>query len=577
MKSSFRFIYYCLFSVIGLYVSVFQINEAKGQTISGLTPFQYGSVKQMHASKAAVVSAHPLASQAGALMLQKGGNAFDAAIATQWALAVVLPAAGNIGGGGFLVAAMANGNKYALDYREKAPGNATENMYIDKDGKANTEKSQNGHLASGIPGTVAGLFETHRYATLPMATLIVPAIQLAQEGFAITSDEANGLNRNKKAFITYNTKLPVFVKETLWKQGDTLVQKDLAKTLRNIQSLGAKGFYEGETAALLVAEMTRGGGIITLEDLKNYKAVWRKPVVFDYKGHEIISMPPPSSGGILLHQMLAMLSRFPLDKMGFHSPESVQLITEVERLAYADRAEFLGDPDFYKVPAETIISEKYITQRLSNYKKDTAGVSKNVDHGILPESEETTHLSVMDSYGNAVSVTTTLNGGYGSKTVVDGAGFLLNNEMDDFSVQPGVANMYGAIGGKANAIAPHKRMLSSMTPTIVMKSNKPFLIVGSPGGTTIITSVLQSIINIIDFKLSAYEAVNEPKFHHQWLPDELYLEKNFPVVTMEKLKKMGYIIKERGSIGRTDMILVNEDGTLDAVGDNRGDDSAAGW
>jgi gamma-glutamyltranspeptidase/glutathione hydrolase len=314
-----------------------------------------------------------------------------------------------------------------------------------------------------------------------------------------------------------------------------------------------------------------------MEDLKNYKAVWRKPVVFDYKGHEIISMPPPSSGGIMLHQMLAMLSRFPLDKMGFHTAESVQLITEVERLAYADRAEFLGDPDFYKVPAETIVSETYISQRLSNYKKDTAGVSKNVSHGMLPESEETTHLSVMDSYGNAVSVTTTLNGGYGSKTVVAGAGFLLNNEMDDFSVQPGVANMYGAIGGKANAIAPHKRMLSSMTPTIVMKSNKPFMVVGTPGGTTIITSVLQSIVNVIDFNLSAYEAVNEPKFHHQWLPDELYLETTFPIATMEKLKKMGYIIKGRGSIGRTDMILVNKDGTLDAVGDNRGDDSAAGW
>lgn len=577
MKISFRFIYCVLFFWIILFISGFQINDAKGQSSHGLTPFQYGSVKQLHASKAAVVSAHPLASQAGAIMLKKGGNAFDAAIATQWALAVVLPEAGNIGGGGFLVATMANGDKYALDYREKAPGKATENMYIDKEGKANTHNSQNGHLASGIPGTVAGLFETHRYAILPMATLLEPAIQLAQEGFAITANEASGLNRTKKAFVAYNTEIPVFVKDSLWKQGDTLVQKDLAKTLRNIQSLGAKGFYEGETAALLVAEMTRGAGIITMEDLKNYKAVWRKPVVFDYKGHEIISMPPPSSGGIMLHQMLAMLSRFPLDKMGFHTAESVQLITEVERLAYADRAEFLGDPDFYKVPAETIVSETYISQRLSNYKKDTAGVSKNVSHGMLPESEETTHLSVMDSYGNAVSVTTTLNGGYGSKTVVAGAGFLLNNEMDDFSVQPGVANMYGAIGGKANAIAPHKRMLSSMTPTIVMKSNKPFMVVGTPGGTTIITSVLQSIVNVIDFNLSAYEAVNEPKFHHQWLPDELYLETTFPIATMEKLKKMGYIIKGRGSIGRTDMILVNKDGTLDAVGDNRGDDSAAGW
>lgn len=542
-----------------------------------LTPYQYQSVKQLNAKKAAVVSAHPLASQAGAIMLQKGGNAFDAAIATQWALAVVLPEAGNIGGGGFMVACLPDGQKYALDYREMAPGKASENMYVESDGKANTQKSQNGHLASGIPGTVAGLFETHKYATLPMSVLMEPAIQLAEGGFVITEGEANGLNRSKDAFIKYNTVLPVFVKETPWKAGDTLLQKELATTLRLIQTSGKAGFYEGENAQKVVAEMTRGGGIITQEDLKNYKAIWRKPIAFTYKGHEIISMPPPSSGGILLQQMLGMLSRFPLEKMGFQTTESVQLITEVERLAYADRAEFLGDPDYYKVPAEAIVSEKYISQRLSGYRNDQAGVSKNTTHGLLPESEETTHLSVLDGFGNAVSVTTTLNGGYGSKTVVAGAGFLLNNEMDDFSIKPGVPNMFGAVGGAANAIAPGKRMLSSMTPTIVLKENKPFMVVGTPGGTTIITSVLQSIINVIDFNLSAYDAVNKPKFHHQWLPDEVYIEKGFPEKTSENLKKMGYQLKIRGSIGRTDMILVKKDGTLEAIGDNRGDDSAAGW
>ncbi len=577
MHCLLRFFCHCLCSLTIVSTCLIQFGFAQESAPLTLSPFQYHSVKQLTAKRAAVVSAHPLASQAGAIMLQKGGNAFDAAIATQWALAVVLPEAGNIGGGGFLIASTADGNKYALDYREMAPGKATENMYIETDGKANTQKSQNGHLASGIPGTVAGLFETHKYATLPMSTLLEPAILLADAGFVITEAEANGLNRSKSSFISYNTILPVFVKETPWKAGDTLKQKDLAQTLRLIQTQGKQGFYEGENAQRVVAEMSRGGGIITLEDLKNYKAVWRKPVSFDYKGHEIISMPPPSSGGILLQQMLNMLSRFPLGKMGFQTAESVQLITEVERFAFADRAEFLGDPDFYKVPTEVIVSDNYITQRLQVYKKGVAGISKNTNHGLLPESEETTHLSVMDGFGNAVSVTTTLNGGYGSKTVVAGAGFLLNNEMDDFSIKPGVPNMFGAVGGIANAIAPGKRMLSSMTPTIVLKNNKPFMVVGTPGGTTIITSVLQSIINVIDFNLSAYDAVNKPKFHHQWLPDEVYTENGFPKTTTQKLLYMGYQIKMRGSIGRTDMILVKKDGTLEAIGDNRGDDSAAGW
>ncbi len=539
--------------------------------------YQYEQVKTMEAEKAAVVSAHPLASAAGAYVMQQGGNAIDAAIATSWALAVVYPEAGNIGGGGFMVIRLADGKNLTLDYREKAPGKATETMYIDAAGKANTRLSQNGHLAAGVPGAVAGLFEAHQYAKLPMATLIAPAIALAEKGFCITESEADGLNRSQKAFNQYNTTLPVFVKEQPWKTGDTLVQKDLAATLKRIQQQGSKGFYEGETAKLLVREMERGGGLISLEDLKNYKATWRQPIEFDYKGYNIISMPPPSSGGVLLQQMLTMLAKYPLSDMGYNTTETVQLITEVERRAYADRAEFLGDPDFYKVPVQQMVSASYLAERMKDYVPGKAGNSKLINPGVIPQSEETTHLSVVDEMGNAVSLTTTLNGGYGSRTVVAGAGFLLNNEMDDFSVQPGVANMYGAIGGAANAIAPGKRMLSSMTPTIVTKDGKLLMVVGTPGGTTIITSVLQSIINVVDFGMNANDAVNKPKFHHQWQPDEVAIEKDFPQEVRKALEAMGYTLKERNAIGRTEMILVKPNGKLEAVGDKRGDDSVAGW
>jgi gamma-glutamyltranspeptidase / glutathione hydrolase len=542
------------------------------------TPFGYEQLKDATLNKAAVVSAHPLASQAGAHIMQKGGNAVDAAIATQWALAVVYPGAGNIGGGGFMVARLKDGTNLTLDYREKAPGKSTENMYVDAvTGKANTRLSQNGHLAAGVPGTVAGLFESHKYAKLPMAKLIAPAIQLAENGFVITEAEAGSLNRLKNTFERYNTTPTAFAKETAWKAGDTLIQKDLAATLKRIQKNGAAGFYEGETARLIVNEMERGAGIISLEDLKAYKAAWRTPLISDYKGYTIIGMPPVSSGGIMVQQMLGILSKYPLEKMGFQTAESVQLITEVERRAYADRAEHLGDADFYKVPLKAMVQPEYLAKRMEDYKPGVAGKSSEVTHGMIPESEETTHLSVIDPDGNAVAVTTTLNGGYGSKTVVGGAGFLLNNEMDDFSIQPGVPNMYGAIGGKANAIAPGKRMLSSMTPTIVVKDDKPFMVVGTPGGTTIITSVLQSIINVIDFGMNASDAVNKPKFHHQWMPDEIQVEKDFPQEVRLALEKMGYKITDRNGIGRTEMILVKPDGKLDVAADKRGDDSIAGW
>ena len=558
---------------------LFAANFAHAQPSNPPSAYAYTSVKNQLCSKAAVVSAHPLASAAGLSVLQKGGNAVDAAIATQWALAVVFPVAGNLGGGGFMVAHLANGQTLAIDYREMAPSAATETMYIDKKtGKANTRLSQSGHLAAGVPGTPAGLFASHQYAKLPMATLLAPAIALAQNGFAISEREANGLNGAKAAFERANPTLPLFVRtDRPWKAGDTLVQTDLANTLKRISKLGAKGFYEGETARLLVNEMERGAGIITLADLKKYQAKTRTATSFNYKGYQVISMPPPSSGGILLQQMLGMLQAKPLPQYGFASLKSVQLITEVERRAYADRAEHLGDPDFYKVPVKQLVSPAYLAQRMADYDSTTAGKSSSIAAGIAPESDETTHLSVIDAEGNAVSVTTTLNGNYGCKTVVAGAGFLLNNEMDDFSVQPGVPNMYGALGGKANAIAPGKRMLSSMTPTIVIKNNKPFMVVGTPGGITIITSVLQSIINVIDFGLSANDAVNLPKFHHQWQPDEILVEKAFPQNLRQQLTAMGYTIKETNAIGRTELILVKPNGQLDAVADGRGDDSVAGY
>jgi gamma-glutamyltranspeptidase/glutathione hydrolase len=547
--------------------------------VATINPYKYKTVKHQECSKAAVVSAHPLASEVGMLILKKGGNAVDAAIATQWALAVVYPGAGNIGGGGFMVASLKGGKTIALDYREAAPEKSDKDMYIDKaTGKANTRMSQNGHLAAGIPGTPAGMFASLKYAKLPMKVLIQPAIDLAEKGFVITAAEANGLNESKAAFERNNTVPTVFVKEDEnWKAGDTLVQKDLAATLRRIRDFGQKGFYEGKTAELITGEMVRGAGIITLNDLKNYKAKERQPIQFDYKGYTIVTMPPPSSGGILLQQMLKMLEERPLVSYGFQTAKSVQLITEVERRAYADRAEHLGDPDYYKVPQKTMVSAAYLKTRMADYDSTKAGISSNIKAGVIKESDQTTHLSVLDSEGNAVSVTTTLNGHFGSKTVVGGAGFLLNNEMDDFSVQPGVPNMYGAIGGVANAIAPGKRMLSSMTPTVVLKNGKPFMVVGTPGGTTIITSVLQSIVNVVDYHMTAFDAVNQPKFHHQWQPDQVSVEKDFPESISTQLENMGYKINRINAIGRTEMILVKPNGKMEAVGDKRGDDSVAGW
>lgn len=549
----------------------------KGKAVD---PYHYTIQKDETFYKGAVACAHPIASNVGAAILKQGGNAIDAVIATQLALAVVYPGAGNIGGGGFLVARK-DGKTFTLDYRETAPAQASRDMYLDKEGNAQSNLSQYGHLASGVPGTVSGLFACAKYAKLPFKTLIQPAIDLAEKGYILTKAEAAKFNTAQNDFKKYNTIVPVFVKEGGWKAGDTVVQKDLAKTLKRIRDKGAPGFYEGETAKLITEEMKRGNGLITLEDLKNYKTKERKPIEFDYKGYTIAGMPPPSSGGVLLWQMLKMVEKRPLASYGFETAKSVQLMTEAERRAYADRAEHLGDPDFRKVPVKEMTGEAYLNKRMADYDSTKAGKSSGIKAGAI-ESTETTHISIIDQWGNMASVTTTLNGNFGSKTVVGGAGFFLNNEMDDFSAKPGVPNMYGAIGGQANAIAPGKRMLSSMAPTIVLKNNKPFMVVGTPGGTTIPTSVFQSIVDVIDFKMKPSDAVNKPKFHHQWLPDELVVEKGFPKDVADQLVQMGYTIKGYTVpgydvvIGRVELIEVI-DGKLEAAADTRGDDTVAGY
>ena len=550
------------------------------QCTAQINAYHYHSQKKVTAAKGAVVSAHPLASKAGIEVLKSGGNAVDAAIATQLALAVVYPGAGNIGGGGFMVAHLKNGKNITIDYREMAPAKASRDMYLDANGNPQMKLSQDGHLASGVPGTIAGLFACLKYARLPFKRLIQPAIDLAEKGYAITAGQAADMNELKKEFLQLNTAPVVFVKDQLWKEGDTLIQKDLANTLKRIRDFGAKGFYEGETAKLIVSEMARGKGIISIEDLNNYKAIERAAVEFDYKNCHIVTMPLPSSGGIILQQVLKMIEQRNIGAMKFQTAASVQLMTETERRAYADRAQFLGDADFVKVPVKTLVSDKYIKARMADFTPGKAGSSEVIKAGNIKESEETTHLSIIDNEGNAVSVTTTLNGGYGSRTVVSGAGFLLNNEMDDFSVKPGVPNMYGALGAEANAIAPGKRMLSSMTPAIVLKNKKPFMVVGTPGGTTIPTSVYQSLVNVIDFGMSAEDAVNKPKFHHQWLPDEIFVENDFDAATIAALQAMGYKVNKRGKIGRTELILITTNGktkSIVAVGDKRGDDDAEGY
>jgi len=528
-----------------------------------------------------VVSAREEASKIGTAILQKGGNAFDAMVATELALAVSYPVAGNIGGGGFMVFRLNNGETGALDYREKAPLSASKNMYLDKNGNPIENKSTLGANAVGIPGTIAGMFKVHsKFGTLPFSELIQPAIDLASKGVIVTKKQASSLNRRKEYFQKANNYKVLFEKD--WKQGDTLHLNELAKTLERIRDNGKDEFYKGKTAELIVNYIQELGGIITLEDLDKYEAKWRTPISFDYKDFKIISMTLPSSGGICLAQTLKSIEPFDLSNIKHNSTKYIQLITEAERRAYADRAHYLGDPDFIEVAIDSLMDNNYIQHRMQSFSWEKATKSSDISHGKLNgyESDETTHYSIVDKFGNAVSATTTLNTGYGSKVVVKGAGFILNNQMDDFSSKLGVPNVYGLVGSEANSIAPEKRMLSSMTPTIVEKDGKLKMVVGTPGGSTIITSVLQNILNITDFNMGMQESVDQPRFHHQWLPDNIRMEPNgFDSITKVNLESLGYKLIERNSliIGRVDAILVLPNGKLEGGADSRGDDFAYGF
>ena len=575
MKQQFK-----LLSLLAL--TIFQLStSAKAQDFfkqhPQINPYQYTVIKEQSFQKAAVTSAHPLASMVGAAIMKDGGNAFDAAIAVQFTLAVVYPGAGNIGGGGFLLSRNKEGVLMGIDFREAAPGKAHRDMYLDENGNPIEGMSKLGASAAGVPGSVAGMFSTLPYAKMTMKKLLQPAYELAAGGFVITESEARSLNAERKNFIKYSAQASAFTRKENWKAGDTLYQPELAATIQRIQQKGKAGFYEGETAAMIVQEMKNSKGVISLEDLKKYTPKFRKPIEFDYRGHHIISFAPPSSGGILIAQMMQMIAPYPVSVMGANTFESVSLMVEAQRRAYADRAEHMGDPDFWKVPTTTLTSNAYAQERMKDYQAGVAGNSKMIQAGVAKESEQTTHFSIIDEAGNMVAVTTTLNGGYGNKTIVGGAGFLLNNEMDDFSVKPGVPNMYGALGGEANAIQPGKRMLSSMTPTLVIKNNLPYITIGSPGGTTIPNQVYEGLVNIIDHKMSLKAAIDAPRFHHQHIPENLTVEADFPEQTINALKEKGYIVNKRGAFGRMDGVMILPNGNRVAAGDKRGDDSVAGY
>ncbi|MGO4911387.1 gamma-glutamyltransferase [Leeuwenhoekiella sp. W20_SRS_FM14] len=536
-----------------------------------------------------VVSAREEASRIGAEILKNGGNAFDALIAVDMALNVAYPFAGSLGGGGFMVYRKANGETGSIDYREKAPIAATHDMYLDQEGNPIDSLSRQGSLAVGVPGGMAGMFAIHKkLGSMPMADILKPVIELAENGYMITENQLARFKNYAPVFYQVNGKETLYSigfreSDTVKIKAGTLIKNQvLAETLKRIAANGEDEFYKGETAQKLVAFIQKHGGIITLEDLKNYNAVWREPIVSTYKGLKLIGMPPPSSGGISLAQIFKMLEPYNLKQYGHNSLNSIQLITEAERRAYADRSFYLGDPDFNDIPIDSLTSEIYAHRRMQNFSFDKATLSSEIKHGEVAgyESMETTHFSLVDQFGNAVALTTTLNGAYGSKLYVDELGFFLNNEMDDFSAKPGVPNMFGLIGAEANKIEPQKRMLSSMTPTIVEKDGKLWMTVGTPGGSTIITSVLQTILNVSDFGMGMQEAVDAPRFHHQWLPDVVTFEPNaFGKILLDSLSSKGYKIQQENSVilGKVDGVLVLPDGTLEGGADRRGDDTAVGF
>ena len=531
--------------------------------------------------KAMVVSAREEASKIGSDIMQKGGNAFDAMVATEMALVVAFPFAGNLGGGGFMVYRKADGEVGGLDYREKAPLSAHKDMYLDSLGNVIPDKSTLGATAVGVPGTVAGIIEVHKkFGSLPLADILAPVIALAERGVVVTENQEKRLADYRDVFIKVNGDSTKFA--TVYKMNDTIKYPALANTLRSIAKNGRDGFYKGEIAQKLATFIQKNGGYITEEDLGKYQAVWRDPITFDYKDLHVISMSPPSSGGVTINQIFKMIEKYDVGNFGHNSAKMVQLFTEASRRAYADRNYFLGDPDFVEIPYNRLLSDAYLAERMDDFSFDKATKSADVDHGAVAwaESMETTHYSIVDQLGNAVSVTTTLNGAYGSKLYADELGFFLNNEMDDFSAKAGVPNMFGLIGAEANSIAPEKRMLSSMTPTIVERDGKLWMVVGTPGGSTIITAVAQTILNGYEFDMSMQNAVDAPRFHHQWLPDMVIFEpEGFSPSLKEVLKSKGYLINEDRTpiIGKVDAIRILSDGTLEAGADKRGDDAAVGF
>lgn len=557
-----------------LFLSLFFLTSCRQEPAS---PF---SERGVVTESAMVVSAHPLATDIGVAVLRKGGNAIDAMVAVHTALAVTTPRAGNIGGGGFMVMRENSGQAHCLDFREMAPSKAEKDMYLDRNGDPVDSLSQYGHLAIGVPGSVAGMVAAHdSLGKLPWAELIQPAIDLARKGYTLTAGEAETLNEKTDALRRFSTRPHPFMAQATWAAGDTILQPELARTLERIRDQKRKGFYEGETANLILEEMKRGGGLINPLDLINYQVVWREAIHGEYKEYGIIGMPPPSSGGIALMQLLEMVEPYPLATYGWQSGEAAHLIIEAERRVYADRSQHLGDMDYVPVPIKQLLDTGYIQTRMADFKLDKATPSDQIAAGEINylESEETTHFSIVDAEGNAVAVTTTLNGSYGSCVVVGGAGFVLNNEMDDFSSKPGSPNAYGLIGAEANAIQAGKRMLSSMSPTIVEKDNQLFMVLGSPGGATIITSVFQTILHVTEFDMSMQGAVNAPRFHHQWLPDKVSYEKGALEMALAPLIAKGHITEERKAIGHVNAILRLSNGKLEGGADPRRDSKASGF
>lgn len=531
------------------------------------------------ANNGMVVSARQEASKIGVEVLKKGGNAFDAMVATELALAVSYPSAGNIGGGGFMVFRKSDGTTGALDYRERAPINSTSDMYLDENNNIIEGLSMIGGLAVGVPGTIAGVFEAHeKHGSLTIDELIKPVIDLARNGVIVTENQKNRINENRKYFQLANKTKILFDND--FKTNDTIKYPNLASTLEKIMINGRDEFYKGKTAKKLVEFIQNNGGIISMQDLETYEPVWRDPIIFNYKGLKIISMSPPSSGGICINQIMKMIEPYDLVNYGHNSSDYIKLLVEAERRSFADRSHFLGDPDFIKIPVKKLTNKEYLVNRMNDFSFDLPTDSNIIGYGDIQviESDETTHYSIVDQYGNALAVTTTLNGTFGSKLYSNELGFFLNNEMDDFSSKPGYPNMYGLVGGEANKIEPKKRMLSSMTPTIVEKNGELFMTLGTPGGSTIITSVVQTILNVHEFNMTMQEAVNSPRFHHQWKPDSIRIESDyFDSKVKDELLKSGYRLTDKGSIGRVDGILVKKGKTLEGGADKRGDDTAVGF